>query len=515
MQKGLSRVELFERIRREHREEGVSVRELSRRHGVHRRAVRQALASAVPPPRKPPEGRARPAMGPHEATVRRWLEEDERAPRKQRHTARRVWERLVDEEGAAVSEATVRRFVREARREMGVDRVDVAIVALHNPGDEAQVDFGLADVYLAGERTQVAVFELRLSHSGAAVHVAFGSEGQEAFLEGHATAFARLGGVPARIRYDNARALVARVLRGRNREETERFTALRSHYGFDSFFCAPGQGGAHEKGGVEGEVGRHRRRFFVPVPRVASMAELNRRLEEADRRDLARHVGARRETVGAMGEADRAALRPLPAEPFDPARVVPARVDAKARVCVRQCWYSVPARFAGRQLAARVGGSRVEVVADGAVVASHERSTVRGSQTLVLDHYLEILARKPGAMPGALATAQARGSGALTAAHEQFWRRARRRLGDAAGTRALVEVLLLHRSLPFAAVHAALDAANGIGSADPGLVAVEARRIAEGRGPAGAAVERPALRRFDRGAPVLAVYDGLLAGSRR
>jgi transposase len=262
-------VEQFERIRREHREEEVSIRELARRHGVHRRAVRQALAAAVPPPRQAYQ-RTKPIIGPHAATIARWLTEDQAVHRKQRHTARRIWERLVDEEGAVVSEPTVRRYVRACRRELGLERVDVAIVALHHPGDEAQVDFGLADVFIGGERTQVAVFELRLSHSGAAVHVAHGSEGQEAFLEGHVTAFARLGGVPARIRYDNARALVARVLRGRDRAETERFTALRSHYGFDSFFCIPGERGAHEKGGIEGEVGRQRRRFFVPVPRVKS-----------------------------------------------------------------------------------------------------------------------------------------------------------------------------------------------------------------------------------------------------
>lgn len=508
-------MEQFERIRREHREEGVSIRELARRHGVHRRAVRQALASAVPPPRQAYE-RSRPAIGPHAATIRRWLTEDRDAPRKQRHTARRIWERLVDEEGATVSEPTVRRYVRECRRELRLDRVEVAIVTHHPPGEEAQVDFGLADVVVAGVRTQVAVFELRLSHSGVAVHVAFGSEGQEAFLEGHVIAFARLGGVPARIRYDNARALVARVLRGRGRTETERFIALRSHHGFDSFFCIPGEQGAHEKGGIEGEVGRQRRHFFVPIPRVASMAELNRRLEEADRRDLARHIGARRETVGEMGAADRAALRPLPPEPFDPVRVVPVRVDAKARVCVRQSFYSVPARFAGRRLIARIGGTRIEVVDGGTVVASHERSVVRGSQTLVLDHYLEILARKPGALPGALATHQARARGVLTQAHEAFWARARRRLGDAAGTRALIEVLLLHRRLPFPAVHAAIEAVNGAGSADPDLVAIEARRITEGRGPTGSTVPSAAhLGRYDRSAPVLTVYDGLLAGPVR
>ena len=509
-------MEQFERIRREQREEGVSIRELARRHGVHRRAVRQALAAAVPPPRKPVESRAQPAIGPHAATVRAWLTEDQAAPRKQRHTARRVWERLVDEHAADVAESTVRRYVRTCRRELHLDHVDVAIVAHHEPGEEAQVDFGLSDVFIAGERTRVAVFELRLSHSGVAVHVAFGSEGQEAFLEGHVIAFSRLGGVPARIRYDNARALVARVLRGRDRIKTERFIALRSHYGFDSSFCEPGERGAHEKGGIEGEVGRQRRHFFVPIPRVKSLADLNRRLEEADRRDAARHIGARRQTVGAMGEADRAALRPLPAEPFDFARVAPVRVDRKARVCVRQSFYSVPARFAGRQLQARIGGTRIEVVEGGTVVASHERSVVRGSQTLVLDHYLEILVRKPGAMPGALATHQARERGVLTAAHEAFWARARRKWGDAGGTRALIEVLLLHRGLPFPAVHAALEAVNSAGSADPALVAIEARRISEGRRPTGSAVSSGShLRRFDRDAPALTVYDGLLAGTGR
>ncbi len=431
-------MEQFERIRREHREEGVSIRELARRHGVHRRVVRQALASAVPPPRQAYQ-RTQPAVGPHAATIARWLTEDQQAPRKQRHTARRIWERLVDEQGATVSESTVRRSVRACRRELGLDRIDVAIVALHVPGDEAQVDFGLADVILAGVRTSVAVFELRLSHSGAAVHVAFGSEGQEAFLEGHVIAFGRLGGVPALIRYDNARALVARVLQGRARTETERFIALRSHYGFDSFFCIPGEKGAHEKGGIEGEVGRQRRHFFVPVPKVASLADLNRQLEEADRADLVRHIASRRLSVGAMAEADQAALRLLPGEPFDFARVSPVKVDAKARVCVRQCFYSVPARFAGRLLTARVGGTRIELTDAGSVVASHERSTVRGSQTLVLDHYLEILARKPGAMPGALAVAQARETGVLTPVHEAFWKCARRRWGDTGGTRALAK----------------------------------------------------------------------------
>jgi transposase len=508
-------VEQFERIRRDRREEGLSIRALARRHGVHRRAVRQALVSALPPPKRVPP-RAAPAIGPHAATIRRWLVEDQAGPRKQRHTARRIWERLVDEEDATLSEPTVRRYVRAIRHELHLDHRDVPIVAHHPPGEEAQVDFGLAEVILGGERTQVAVFELRLSHSGVAVHVAFGSEGQEAFLEGHVIAFARLSGVPARIRYDNARALVARVLRGRDRTESERFVALRSHYGFDSFFCIPGERGAHEKGGIEGEVGRQRRRFFVPLPRVKSLAALNADLEVADRADLARHIGSRRSSVGQDGEVDRAALRSLPVEPFDFARLTSVRVDTKARVCVRQSFYSVPARYAGRNLQARIGGTAIELLDGGTIVAVHERSLTRGSQTLVLDHYLEILTRKPGAMPGALATHQARRAGVLTAAHEAFWARARRRSGDAGGTRALIDVLLLHRRLPFPAVHAALEAVNSAGSADPALVAIEARRITEGRGQTGSTVPSAThLGRYERAVPALTVYDGLLAGTAR
>jgi transposase len=141
--------------------------------------------------------------------------------------------------------------VAAARRELELERHHVSIVAVHPPGDEAEVDFGQADAVIAGERVRLSLFHLRLSHSAQTVHVAYPTEGQEAFFEGHVIAFERLGGVPARIRYGNAKTLVARVLRGRDRAETERFIALRSHYGFDSFFCAPGERGAHEKGGVK------------------------------------------------------------------------------------------------------------------------------------------------------------------------------------------------------------------------------------------------------------------------
>ena len=177
-------MELFEHIRRDRRDEGVSIRGLARRHRVHRRTVRQALRSALPPRRKP-VAKAAPQLGPHRETIRAWLVADLNAPRKQRHTARRIWQRLVDERDASVAKSTVRAYVGRVRRELESGSVAVTIPQLHPPGEEAEVDFGGVSVWLDGVLTELSMFVMRLSHSGRAVHVCFPGEGQEAFLEGH------------------------------------------------------------------------------------------------------------------------------------------------------------------------------------------------------------------------------------------------------------------------------------------------------------------------------------------
>jgi transposase len=471
-----SRVEQFEVIRRQHRDEGLSIRELARRHGVHRRTVRQALADAVPPPRKSPE-RAAPAVGPVEAMVRGWLEADRQAPVKQRHTARRVWQRLRDEHDTLVGESTVRRLVARLNAELDQDVSKVTIPQTHQPGEEAEVDFGEFRARVAGTMLRLWLFVLRLSFSGRGFAFAYAHQAQEAFLDGHVRAFAHLGGVPAgRVRYDNLKPAVKRILLGRDRVETERFIALRSHYGFDSFFCQPGQQGAHEKGGVEGEVGRFRRAHLVPIPEVASLAELNELLAARMATDDARRIARRAETIGEAFTTEQARLHPLPAEPFDPARLLTAKVDTKARVCVLQSWYSVPARLARRRVQVRLGADQLEVSHEGHLVAVHQRSLHKGSQDLLLDHYLEVLTHKPGALPSSAALAQARARGAFTADHDRFWAAARRQLGDTAGTRALIEVLLAHRRLPGDAIRAGIQATLTAGSTDPALVAIEARR---------------------------------------
>src|SRR6266516_1254483 len=339
-------------------------------------------------------------------------------------------------------------------------------------------------------------------------------------------------GVPWRhVRYDNLSPAAAKVLAGRSRTETARWLSFRSWYGFSAFYCEPGQAGAHEKGGVEGEIGRFRRRWMVPVPKVSSLAELNARLAEADAAEDARHIAYRAATVGEDFAAEAPLLAPLPAEPFDCAATAWPRVDRYARISLGKCRYSVPARLIDTRARVRLSANELRIFDGSQQVAAHPRLAAAGAEHLELDHYLEILARKPGALAGSAALAQARASGAFTSVHDAFWAAARARRGDGAGARALIEVLLLHRRMAPSQVIAGMQAALAAGSCSADVVAVEARKHAAAASPAEAgtawqALERPrrsraavitlprrpapALPPDRRPAPSVAAYDQLL-----
>ena len=300
---------------------------------------------------------------------------------------------------------------------------------------------------------------------------------------------------------------MVRVLKGRSRVESERFTQLRSHYLFDAFFCLPGVEGAHEKGGVEGEIGRFRRRHFVPLPSVASLAELQALVREGDERDDQRHVEGRRLSVGEHFLLEAPHLRALPAEPFASELVLRARVDTKSRVCVRQNFYSVPVTVMGRKVTVRLGANTVALYDDTHLLATHDRAPGKGREVLVLDHYLETLTHKPGALSGATALASARASGRFARAHDEFWAGARRQLGDAAGTRALIDVLLLERTMSASLVVEGMRRALRFHSYDAAIVAIEARRSLDEE--AFPVVVPDSLAHFDRALPSIAHYDSL------
>ncbi|MEU6511830.1 IS21 family transposase [Streptomyces sp. NPDC046942] len=258
-------------IRRDHRM-GMSLRALQRTHNVTWRTVRRALDGQWPEPRKK-QRRNEPRLDRYKPLIDGMLRADLDAPPKQRHTAQRIYDRTVESHRADdISYSMVRVYVKdrrkEFRRQAGVGPEAMFVPQTHLPGAEAEVDFGEVHVVLAGKMIRVYLFSLRLSYSGKAVHRVFASCSQEAFFEGHVHAFRVLGGISrGRIRYDNLRAAVERVLGlGRARVENDRWTAFRSHWGIDAFYCRPGIEGAHEEGGVEGQIGYYHRNHFVPVP---------------------------------------------------------------------------------------------------------------------------------------------------------------------------------------------------------------------------------------------------------
>jgi transposase len=302
----MSKVDLFAAIRRDSRA-GLSVRALARKYQVSRRTVRSALTSAWPAPRKPMPPRPS-KLDAFKPVIDDILRADLDAPHKQRHTVKRIYDRLIAEHDmhdvsyAVVVRAYVADRKPKIRVEAGRGPVNVFFPQTHRSGAEAEVDFGEVAINLRGELVTCTLFAFRLSFSGKAVHKIFASGGSEAFREGHVHAFTTLGGVPTgKIRYDNLKAAVAQVLGfTRQRVETARWTAFRSHFAVDPFYCQPGLQGAHEKGGVEGQIGWFRRNHLVPVPEVESFELLNAMVDAWDVADEARRIGSRAHTVGEL-----------------------------------------------------------------------------------------------------------------------------------------------------------------------------------------------------------------------
>src|SRR5947208_15968690 len=319
-------MENWAEIRRRVLVDDQSKRSVCREFDIHWDTLQKILDHPEPPGYRRTAPRPHPKLDPFLPVIHQILEDDRKAPRKQRHTARRIFERLRDEHGyqgglTIVKQAVAARRLRSA---------EVFVPLAHPPGG-AQVDFGQAEVVLDGRAATVALFVMTLPYSDAIFVCAFPRECTEAFLEGHVRAFAFFGGVPRRISYDNLKIAVAQITGGRERKLTDAFLRLRSHHLFAAHFCRVRR--PNEKGHVETLVGYARRRFLVPVPVVQGGLEpLNARLERACREDLTRRLlGKPAIKADRLGE-ERPSFLPLPAEPFVAARVEPRCVDSLSLV---------------------------------------------------------------------------------------------------------------------------------------------------------------------------------------
>ena len=499
-------MELYEQIRREYEHGAGTVRAVARRLGVHRREVRRALTSAVPPERKKPE-RERPKLGAAVPFIDAILEADRKAPRKQRHTAHRIWTRLRQEKPEiVVGESMVREYVRERKHALGLLGHEVFVPQSYQLGGEAQVDWYEIWAEFDGQPRKLYVFCMRSMASGAAFHRAYPHATQQAFLEAQELAFAWFGGVFRLLRFDNLSSAVKKILRGRQREESTRFIAFRSHWGFGAEFCTPGEG--HEKGGVEGEGGQFRRNYLVPMPKVGNLEELNRILESGSIQEQNRTITGRSQTIGALMLAEREHLLPLVGEGFDLASLHFPQVNQSGCVKVLTNFYSTPLPV-GTSVEAKVYSAYVEVWHGGRAVARHERCYERHQQVLELDHYLDVLMKKPGALAGSTALQQCREQGRWPVSYDRFWSIASEREGRAAGTRAMIEVLQLSRTQGPARVRQAVEETLAMGasslSAIRYLLNVDCRQTPS----EAAAVEVGALSRYDRPQPSMESYEQL------
>jgi transposase len=385
-------MEKWSEIRRRVLVDGLGKRAARREYGIHYKTLKKILTHAEPPGFRRPERQRPSVVGPLLSVVHQILMDDRKAPRKQRHTAVRIYRRLRDEHGYTGGLTVVKDAVRAWRR----SHAEVFVPLAHPPG-EAQVDFGEAEVTLDGRPTKVAVFVMTLPYSDAIFCCAFPRECTEAFLEGHARAFAFLGGVPRRISYDNLKIAVARIVGGRQRKVTDAFLRLQSHYLFEAHFCLVRR--PNEKGHVETLVGFARRNFPVPVPCLHDgLGGLNARLEADCRADLARRLRGKPATKAELLAEERAALLPLPAEAFEAARVEQPHADSLSLVRFDTDDYSVPTTYAHRRVTVIGTVDTVRIAVGGRVVAVHRRSWGREGVAYDPVHYLALLERKPGAL---------------------------------------------------------------------------------------------------------------------
>jgi transposase len=384
-------VEVYAAVRRFVFVEGHSRREAAKVFGISRETVGKMCAFSAPPGYQRSKPPARPTLGPFLPAIDAMLESDRLAPVKQRHTARRIFERLRDEHAYKGGATVVKDYVRSARL-----RSREAFVPLHHPPGHAQVDFGQCIGVIGGVRTVMHVFCFDLPHSDACFVKAYPAESTEAFLDGHVSAFAFFGGVPQSILYDNLKIAVARILGDGKRMRSRAFSELVSHFLFADRFGRPGKG--NDKGKVEGLVKHMQRAFMTPVPHADSFSALNAMLVG---RCLARQDDRCRGHAGTIGErlmADLDALRTLPAGIFEACEKKPAKAASTGLVRYRMNDYSVPTRFAFHDVLVKGFVDEVVIVAGAEIIARHKR--IYGREQFVFDpmHYLALLEQKPGAL---------------------------------------------------------------------------------------------------------------------
>ena len=387
-------MEMYDYIRYSHHKLGHGIRKISRDTGLDRKTIRRAL-NGTTPEYQLANPRPKVVIGPFVDQIKEWLLQDRKAPKKQRHTAERIHQRLRDELGFQGSLSTTQVIVRQIRRELDPGRKEVFIPSDPEKREGAEMDWGELYVDLAGKRVKVYLFAMRSKFSGKVYARLYPVMVQECFFDGHIRAFAYFERVFEKVIYDNLKTAVKVVMRGRERIEQDAFLQFRMHYSYDAQFCSPAKGS--EKGGVEGAVGFVRRNFLTPIPKAPSLENLNDfLLEKCLTHDLHITNGQER-TVGELYEQEMPKLLSLPKTVYRNYKLHSAMVDKYLTVRINRNRYSVPAGHRDKAVTLEIGLDDVRIIHENTLIATHKREFLRDRWIINPWHYLEALKRKPGA----------------------------------------------------------------------------------------------------------------------
>ena len=447
-------MEHYETIRKLSRIYQKSIREISRETGHHRDTIRKALSGQEPSyQRKQP--RVSTVMDSYESIIESWLVEDQNSPKKQRHTATRIYDRLVEEYHFCGSASRVRQWVSKKKKELGLVHYEAMIPLVPTLGREAEVDWGEVEVILQGIRTKIKLFVMRSRYSGKLFARTYLNEKQVLFFDAHLHAFSYFGGIYPCLVYDNLTTAVQKVLKGSSRKEQSSFISFRSYYNFESRFCNPGKG--HEKGGVEGAVGYVRRNFLVPVPTVESLERLNDQLQQSCQKHSLKML-RQKGKIGRIEDlfsAEKSRLIALPNVPYENRQITVSRVKLYQTIQLERNFYSVPPEYCRCEVNVHLTCNEVLIFYNQQKIARHERSYSQEDWVLDPIHYLRTLERKPGAFEDALPIQQWKVS--WPSIYGIFLEQLCQRKGKSKGTREFIRIVRLLENHEESKVIAAME----------------------------------------------------------
>lgn len=384
-------VELYEKIRHLHEHDGMSQRAIAKNLSISRNTVKKYFdGSHVPWERQGRSGRHRHVITDDVETFIQecFDQDDEEGVKKQKHTAKRIYDRLVEEKGFTGGQSTIREIVATLKDKPGKSFIPLS----YDPGEAIQIDWGVAKVYLAGKRMDVNLFCMRECYGADIFCMAFYRQNEESFLEGQIEGFNFFGGIPKRMIFDNAKVAVKEGF-GVHAKLQDRYRAFAAHYAFQCEFCNIAAG--HEKGLVEGLVGWVRRNIFVPLPRVETIEELNAEIRKRCLRYRHHKIAGRDQNVGAMAEIARAKMIPLPKYKFDPSKTITAKVDPFSTIKFHYNHYSVPVRFVGKDASVKGFGNEIVIMHQNHEIARFTRCYGRSKTNYHLEHYIDLIEQRP------------------------------------------------------------------------------------------------------------------------